>query len=228
VPDWLTYAQAGDKFGMSAEAVRLRARRFGWRTQPGNDGRTLVQVPDDAAVQPRPRPDGRSPGQPPVQVAEIARLTDLLTAAERRADRAEKQVDQAEQRVDRAEKQADAADSDRRAAEARADKLDQALAGERSRADELRDRLDDLGAKLADAQAELAAAQNQADAAGAQKVAAVQEAFEQTEAELRSDLEAAQMAQAEAEADAAELRQAEVTRQGRGRWTRLRQAWRGA
>ena len=168
MPEWLTYAQAGDRFGTSAEAVRLRSRRFGWRTQPGNDGRTLVQVPDDAAVQPRPRPDGRSPGQPPVQAAEIARLTDLLTAAERRADRAEKQVDQAEQRADRAEKLADAADMDRRAAEARADaatadrraaetradRAEQGRDAERARADELRDRLDDLQRRLAAAEAE--------------------------------------------------------------------------
>ena len=51
MPDWLTYAQAGERFGVSAEAVRLRARRLGWRTQPCNDGRTLVLVPEDADVQ---------------------------------------------------------------------------------------------------------------------------------------------------------------------------------
>jgi hypothetical protein len=46
-------------------------------------------------------------------------------------------------------------------------------------------------------------------------------------AELHRQVEAAQIAQAEAEADAAELRQAEAARQGRGRWARLRAAWRG-
>ena len=35
------------------------------------------------------------------------------------------------------------------------------------------------------------------------------------------------MAQAEAEADAAELRHAEAAQQGRGRWARLRAAWQG-
>jgi hypothetical protein len=44
---------------------------------------------------------------------------------------------------------------------------------------------------------------------------------------LRQDLEVARMALAEAEADAAELRQAETVRQRRGRWARLRAAWRG-
>jgi hypothetical protein len=47
---WLTYAQAGERFGMSPEAARQRARRMRWRTQPGNDGPTLVLVPDSTAV----------------------------------------------------------------------------------------------------------------------------------------------------------------------------------
>jgi hypothetical protein len=42
-----------------------------------------------------------------------------------------------------------------------------------------------------------------------------------------ADLQAAQIAQSEAEADAAELRQAEAARKARGRWARLRAAWRG-
>ena len=37
-PTWLTYAQAAERLGLSPEAVRHRARRSGWRTQPGNDG----------------------------------------------------------------------------------------------------------------------------------------------------------------------------------------------
>ena len=60
MPEWLTYAQAGARFGMSADAVRMRARRLGWRTQPGNDGRALVLVPDDIEVQPRERSPERA------------------------------------------------------------------------------------------------------------------------------------------------------------------------
>jgi hypothetical protein len=66
-PEWLTYAQAGEKFGLSPEAIRLRARRFGWRTQPGNDGRTLVIVPEDADVQRRLRPTGVLPSSAPTK-----------------------------------------------------------------------------------------------------------------------------------------------------------------
>ena len=47
---WLTWQQAGDRFGLSPDAVRMRARRLGWRTQPGNEGRTLVEIPEDAEM----------------------------------------------------------------------------------------------------------------------------------------------------------------------------------
>ena len=143
MPDWLTYAQIGARFGMSAEAARLRARRFGWRMQPGNDGRTLVLVPDDAAVQLRP------PVRPPGRTGETARLAALLAEERGRAERADRRADDAMAR-------ADAADADRRAADARADRerdradrAEQGREGERARADELRDRLAGLETEVA-------------------------------------------------------------------------------
>ena len=45
-------------------------------------------------------------------------------------------------------------------------------------------------------------------------------------AELSAKVRVAEIAQAEAEADAAELRQADAARRGKGRWARLRAAWR--
>ena len=44
---------------------------------------------------------------------------------------------------------------------------------------------------------------------------------------LETELEAARIAQAEAEADTSELRRTEAERRGQGRWARLRAAWRG-
>jgi hypothetical protein len=82
------------------------------------------------------------------------------------------------------------------------------LTHERTRADVAQGRLDDLQCKLADTQAELAAAMEVADRSAA-------------------ELQAVRMALSEAEADAAELRQAEDARKGRGRLARLRDAWRG-
>src|SRR5262249_4567667 len=54
---WMTYADAGTRLGINAEAVRRRADRGKWARMPGNDGRTRVRVPDDA----------RAPQAPPVR-----------------------------------------------------------------------------------------------------------------------------------------------------------------
>ena len=125
MPEWLTYAQAGERFGLSAAAVRMRARRLGWRMQPGNDGRTLILVPDDAAIEPRTRPHTQSPARSdersPAQDAEIARLMTLLTAADARVEKADQRAELAEKRAEQAENRSDSAEMDRRAADARAD-----------------------------------------------------------------------------------------------------------
>jgi chromosome segregation ATPase len=196
--EWLTWQQAGERFGLSPDAVRMRARRLGWRTQPNNEGRTLVLVPADAEVRPRERAPEHMGAHSAVrsgeQSVEIMRLATLLEASDGRAKRAETRVEQAEQRADRAEKRADAADTDRRSAEARADRAEQAVAGERSRADTLRDRLDA-------AEDELRQAREAADQA------------RQHATDAEDAIEAARRADAE--------------RKARGRWTRLRTAWRG-
>jgi len=44
---WLTYAEAGQRLGVSPEAVRAKAIRRGWRRQQGNDGKARVQLPFD-------------------------------------------------------------------------------------------------------------------------------------------------------------------------------------
>ena len=196
-------------------AIRL-VQRHKWRKQAGNDGLARVLVPPEWA-----KPGDRAPRDIAPDVTgdvalddggdvtrvinaletSVASLTERAEAAERRADRAEKLVDQAESRADRAEE-------GRAAADARAYRLDQALAGERARADALRDRADELMGQLIKAEAAGNALTVETD-------------------ELRRQVEAAQMARAEAEADAVELLQADAARRGRGRLARLRAAWRG-
>jgi hypothetical protein len=46
-PQWLTYAEAGERLGVSAEAVRARVIRKGWRRQLGNDRLARIIIPDD-------------------------------------------------------------------------------------------------------------------------------------------------------------------------------------
>jgi len=195
---WLTWQQAGGRFGLSPDAVRMRARRLGWRTQPGNEGRTLVEIPDDAEVKPPERARERSTEGSPEQAGSITRLTELLVAAEARAERAdlraakaEQRVEQVEQRADAAAARAESADADRRAAEARADRAEQ-------RSDVLRATIDELRAGqglMVDMHArELSAAQR-----AAQEERERADAFAQDEAE----------------------------RKARGLLARLRAAWRG-
>ena len=167
---WLTYAQIGERFSMSPEAARQRARRLRWRTQPGNDGRTLVLVPDSTAVQPRGRPPDRTTDQPTVQTpgqpSVFARLSGLLERANERADKAEARAEQERQGRERAEARADTADTDRRAAQARADQAEAGRDNERARADDLRDRLIAMQEQLADAHAALQAAEEAKARAG--------------------------------------------------------------
>jgi hypothetical protein len=94
---WFTYAQAGERLGMSAEAIRSRARRAGWRTMPGNDGKALVLIPDDATIEPRPA--GRPGQRPAEQTEDVARLTEALAAA---ADRLADQLEHERARADAA------------------------------------------------------------------------------------------------------------------------------
>jgi hypothetical protein len=205
-PAWLTYAQAGERLGLSPEAVRHRARRSGWRTMPGNDGRTLVLVPDGVEVVRTPvrtveqTPD-RTADRTPDHAEEIAR-------AHARADRAEADRRAAEQFANEANRRADAAIAladhtlgQLAEANTRADRAEHTIAGERARADAQRDRIEELNSKQADSQAELAAAQDAAERAGIQA-----EAAQHGEREARRILEA--------------------DRAG-GRWARLRRAWRG-
>jgi hypothetical protein len=213
---WLTYDELAALRGIKRiGAVRL-VQRHKWRRQAGNDGLARVLVPHDA-LEPV-RHTGAATSAPTTGRRDRTGDggTDASISAPDIAAQLAAQLEQANQRADTANKRADASDADRRAAialadqsvslladaVARADRAEQAVVGERTRADTLQGRIEDLNAKLT-------AVQDQAEAINARAVAA-------------------EIAQAKAEADAAELRQAEAERRGRGRWARLRRAWRGA
>ena len=40
----LTYAELGDRLGISADGARTRAKRAGWPIEQGNDGKARVRV----------------------------------------------------------------------------------------------------------------------------------------------------------------------------------------
>jgi hypothetical protein len=192
VPDWMTYAEIGKRFGLGAEAARTRVRRLCWRTQPGNDGRTLVLVPDDADLRPggdrAARPGDDRESDRPVTGPMTGLLTGALAALEDAVAALRDQLDVANARAERAE--ADRADGRQQADDLRAaqievlnaaivvmrDEADRALAEERHRADraeaaivaaesdvrELRSHAVALQVELADRQAALERTQGEA------------------------------------------------------------------
>ncbi len=235
---WLTKAQLAAVRRISVASADRLIRRQGWRKHPGNDGRARVLVPSDWAIsrsfgptdaqsgnptddrgahptdqapdptdRPREHPTDNAVGPRDITravsalEAAVSTLREQLAAANSRADQAEEDRRQAEAARGAAIALADQTVTLLTDAVARADLAEAAIAGERQRAGELRDRLDGL---LHD----LDSAQRQAR-------------------EAQAAAEAAQIGLAEAEADVAELRQAEAGRKGRGRLARLRAAWRG-
>ena len=167
--------------------------------------------------------------------------------ADRRA--AEARAERAEQGRDAERARADAADTDRRAAIALADQsvallkgAEARVAAEREHADMLRDRLNAMQEQLADAHAVLEAAE--ATATRAQQAEAGRDAermrADRAEQEREADRARADGLQAKLDdmqerltarqevVDAAEaIRKTDDARLARGRWARLRAAWRG-
>jgi hypothetical protein len=227
VSDWLTYADAAARFGISSEAVRQLALRHHWPRRKLNDdptGRVQVLIPDDFEA--RPRTPVQRPDEHPSNGRSTASSDMLLEALHRERERA----DAAEKQRDAAIFRADAADADRRATEARlteqiererqradqtfgmidgfraerdreaarADRAERAVAGERTRSDALRDRLDAVESAAREAH----------------------QAAEVHQDRLRAEVDSAR-------AELTETRRAEDERKGRGRWARIRAAWRG-
>ena len=104
--EWLTYRDIGARIGLSVEAVRTRVRRAGWRTQPGNDGRTRVLVPVEVLVE-SVRPDEDRVNHQVDRTGDLTGLVALLTAAEARVSRLEKQLEAERDRVNEARSEVD-------------------------------------------------------------------------------------------------------------------------
>jgi DNA primase len=152
---WLTYQEAAERLGSTAEAVRYRALRGKWARIRGNDGRARVQLPDEPNPVRTPSAQPvRTPSEPRADLAllhaleahnatlkaDVERLetqlrieADRLAAAEARIER--QAADFAAREVERTAELAVERENTMKAIEvfsALADRLD-ALATERAR-----------------------------------------------------------------------------------------------
>ncbi len=199
---WLTYDELATLRGIKRiGAVRL-VQRHKWRRQAGNDGLARVLVPHDA-LEPVRRTD-----------AGISALTNAAhtdagtssgnvagTSAGDIAIQLAGQLEQANARADEANKRADVAVALADRTLARLTEVEQRADADRLRAERM----------------------EQALAAERHRAAQSEVALDRLETELNAE----KTAKATAEADAAELRQAEAARRGQGRWRRTWLAWRG-
>lgn len=65
--EWMTYAQAGERLNITAEAVRQRASRGAWPRRLSNEGMALIRIPETVKPQTTDRRTARqSTGEPPV------------------------------------------------------------------------------------------------------------------------------------------------------------------
>jgi predicted nucleic acid-binding Zn-ribbon protein len=100
--EWLSYAEAAARLGLSIEAVRQRAIRNKWARMLGNDKRARVRLPDESY--PTQTPAVRASDQGLMDAlrdhnetlkADIEALRAQLAGAEARADREMAKVERA-------------------------------------------------------------------------------------------------------------------------------------
>jgi hypothetical protein len=164
---WVTYAEAGELLGVSAQAARMLAKRRGWarRTPNAFGDRALVLLPADAIVQPRsasfavhtgnviPGDRAEPNGHDQVNVRALEGAVEALREqlgivnrqiAEERALAADERA-----RADRAERQADEertrADQER----GRADRAEQRAASDRVWSDEVEKKVEAIRLEIA-------------------------------------------------------------------------------
>ena len=90
----LTFRDLADRLGITQGAARKRVTRAGWRTFPGNDGKTRIVVPLDALAAPTspvsvtPDPPVSAPSRRPPNETRETDVSALVAASGSRQYRA--------------------------------------------------------------------------------------------------------------------------------------------
>ncbi len=238
---WMTKAQLAAVRRISVASADRLNRRQGWLKHPGNDGRARGLVPR-AWVEPRSgsptdaahdeptdmranptdnaasHPMDTAPG-PTDRAFVISALQATVEAQTKRAERAEVEANRQADRAARAEEQREQALADLRTE--REQRMAEAVRSQAA-----------LDAAAADLRAERSRAERaEAGRDGERSRAdALRDRLDASEDELRQAREAADQVQhraRDAEDAIKALRQADEERKARGRWARLKAAWRG-
>jgi predicted RNase H-like nuclease (RuvC/YqgF family) len=107
--EWLTYAQLGERWGISPAAVRQKAIRARWPRRPANDGKTLVRPALEDVRVPSPRKPKDAPStnarptavERPSDTRTIAALERHIETLKAAAAATEARVEQERTRADR-------------------------------------------------------------------------------------------------------------------------------
>jgi hypothetical protein len=221
---WMTFAELALIRGTSKRAAVTLIRRHGWRRQRNNEGHVIALVPLTWAT---PEEGNKEPhkdaseeaASEPHNGAHAAGFETALTAIQAAHTN---ELSALRERVG-------AAEESRLATQALADRALAQLAEATSRADWAEKRADEADAdrRAAEARADRA---EQAVAGERSSADTLRDRLDVTQNELREAREVSDQARQhvrEAEDAIKALRQADVERKARGRWARVRAAWRG-
>ena len=244
---WMTYDELATARGINRRAAVRLSQRHRLRRQPGNDGLARIWVPNDVATPPqrltRRQASHTNGSGTAVSDAHVdAGDTQALAAATARAEQAEAnrradvaialtdrtlaQLAEAEKRADAARDQLQAvrvqlttAEAEAKAANDRAWASSEQQSAAEQRADAERARADRMEAQAVHEREDLL----DAEARTRRELETVRERVAEAEAHqdrLRAEVDSVRV-------ELAAVRRTEDERKGRGRWARLRSAWRG-
>jgi hypothetical protein len=231
---WMTKAELAAARGISIESVERLMRRHRWRRQPGNDSRVRVLVPSDWMTprdtdpphRPPPLPVGDPPAHPPPVRSDVDAVEAVLAAlreahageiaAVREAHAAEKaraetQIEHLRGQITVFEFRLTTETARADAEKARADEAEQVRDAARKRTHELANRMMRLEAEAEEGRETK------------ERLTGLDRLLADAEHRLTQAEDARRAAQERVDAQD----RAAIARQGRGRWARLRAAWRG-
>jgi hypothetical protein len=102
---WFNYSDLAEQLGATAEAVRQKAIRGGWRRQRGNDGRALVLIGMDAEK--AANVGKRRPSEHPSDARLVASLQDHVATLQAELAKAEALAEQRQDEAETARKRVD-------------------------------------------------------------------------------------------------------------------------